>query len=64
MQRERHQILSLPLDEASVTHLSKLPAVHRDPFDRMRICQAIEHGLMMVTVDAVFDHYPVAVYRM
>ena len=63
LQRERHHILSLPLDEASVTHLSKLPAVHRDPFDRMLICQAIEHGLMMVTVDDVFDQYPVAVFR-
>ena len=63
LQRERHQILSLPLDEASVTHLSKLPAVHRDLFDRMLICQAIEHGLMMVTVDDVFDQYPVAVFR-
>jgi PIN domain nuclease of toxin-antitoxin system len=63
LQRERHQILSLSLDEASVAHLSKLPAVHRDPFDRMLICQAIEHGLMMMTVDDVFDQYPVAVYR-
>jgi len=63
LQRERHQIFSLSLDEASVTHLAKLPSVHRDPFDRMLICQAIEHGMMIVTVDDVFGSYPVSVYR-
>jgi len=57
-QRARHQIASLPLDEASVSHLSSLPAVHRDPFDRMLVCQALEHGLSIVTVDPVFGAYP------
>jgi PIN domain nuclease of toxin-antitoxin system len=53
-QRARHQIASLSLDEASVCHLSSLPAAHRDPFDRMLVCQALEHGLSIVTVDPVF----------
>jgi PIN domain nuclease of toxin-antitoxin system len=57
-QRARHQIASLPLDEASVYHLSSLPAAHRDPFDRMLVCQALEHGLSIVTVDPVFGAYP------
>jgi PIN domain nuclease of toxin-antitoxin system len=57
-QRARHQIASLPLDEASVCHLSGLPAAHRDPFDRMLVCQALEHGLSIVTVDPVFGAYP------
>ena len=60
-QRARHQIASLSLDEASVRQLAKLPAIHRDPFDRMLICQALEQGLVIVTVDDVFSHYPVAV---
>jgi PIN domain nuclease of toxin-antitoxin system len=58
-QRARHQIASLSLDEASVCHLSILPAAHRDPFDRMLVCQALEHGLSIVTVDPVFEAYPV-----
>src|SRR3989440_5400222 len=49
--RERHRITSMPLDEASVRRLAQLPALHRDPFDRMQICQAIEHNLTLVTVD-------------
>jgi PIN domain nuclease of toxin-antitoxin system len=57
-QRARHQIASLSLDETSVRHLAMLPAVHRDPFDRMLVCQALEHGLSIVTVDPVFGAYP------
>ena len=57
-QRIRHQMASLPLDEASVCHLATLPSVHRDPFDRMLVCQAIEHVLTMVTVDPIFEAYP------
>lgn len=60
-QRERHQISSLTLDEASVSHLAKLPLIHRDPFDRMLICQANVHSLTIVTVDDIISKYPVSV---
>jgi PIN domain nuclease of toxin-antitoxin system len=60
-QRVQHQITSLSLDEASVCHLATLPLVHRDPFDRMLMCQAIEHALTLVTVDPVFEAYPVPI---
>ncbi|HEV2764271.1 MAG TPA: type II toxin-antitoxin system VapC family toxin [Pyrinomonadaceae bacterium] len=61
-QRTRHGISSLALDEASVTQLARLPAIHRDPFDRMLISQALEHGLTLVTVDDVFRSYSVTVF--
>ena len=57
-QRERHGIESLPIDEASIAHLSKLEPHHRDPFDRILVCQAIEHGLQIVTIDSVLSKYP------
>ena len=60
-QRERHQIISLPVDEESVRLLPTLPAHHRDPFDRMMICQALHHGLTFVTVDGAIREYPVPV---
>lgn len=63
LQRERHQISSLPLDEASVSRLPQLPLIHRDPFDRMLICQAMEHGLTLLTVDDVVASYPVSISR-
>lgn len=60
-QRERHQIADLPLDESSVKQLAALPSIHRDPFDRMLICQALEHELTIITVDEVFHSYPAPV---
>ena len=59
--RDLHQIASLALDESSVVQLSKLPPLHRDPFDRMLICQALQNGLTIVTVDAAVRAYPVSV---
>ena len=59
-QRERHQIANLPLDEASVQQLATLSPIHRDPFDRMLICQAVEHNLTII-VDDVFRAYPAPV---
>src|SRR2546429_95307 len=62
-QRERHRIVSLPLDEASVAGLAQLPPIHRDPFDRMLICQAREHELTIVTVDHLMSSYPVKIFK-
>ena len=62
IQRERHQIAGLPLDEASVSQLAKLPLLHRDPFDRMLICQAIQHNLTIVTVDGLIQAYSVSLW--
>jgi PIN domain nuclease of toxin-antitoxin system len=57
--RKRHAIESLSLDESAVAHLAKLPDVHRDPFDRMLVCQSIEHDLLLVTNDPLIRAYPV-----
>lgn len=58
-QRRRHSISTLAVDEASVAQLGKLPPLHRDPFDRLLVCQALEHGLTLVTVDDAVRAYPV-----
>lgn len=58
-QRDAHDVLPLALDEAAVRHLPHLPSIHRDPFDRMLICQAIEHGLTVVTPDPAIRRYPI-----
>lgn len=56
--RERHGILSLAIDEESALHVSRLPAIHRDPFDRMIVAQAIVHGLTILTPDPLVTQYP------
>ena len=58
-QRERHAIASLALEERALAHLAKLPPIHRDPFDRMLVCQALEHDLVVVTNDTAIERYPV-----
>lgn len=58
-QRKHHLIASLPLDEVSALQLPRLPALHRDPFDRMLICQAIAHGLTILTPDELISRYPI-----
>lgn len=58
-QRERHAIASLSLEEGAIANLAKLPAFHRDPFDRMLVCQALQHDLSLVTNDAAIERYPV-----
>lgn len=58
-QRVYHLIDSLPVTETSVIQLMKLPPLHRDPFDRLLICQALEHDLTIVTVDKAIRAYPV-----
>jgi PIN domain nuclease of toxin-antitoxin system len=59
MQRERHGFESLPIEEADVAHLPALELHHRDPFDRILVCQAIQHQLQLVTVDPVMAKYPI-----
>lgn len=61
-QRALHAVESLPLDEASVLQIGKLPTHHRDPFDRMLVCQAITHGLVVLTPDPQIAQYPVRTY--
>ena len=58
-ERERHGFASLSLEEEATVHLHRLPRLHKDPFDRMLVCQAIEHGLSLVTPDRLVTQYPV-----
>ena len=59
-QCEKHFVEYLSLDEKAVFNLSTLPNHHRDPFDRMLVCQAIAHDLTVLTSDKLIMQYPVA----
>jgi len=58
-QREAHQIKSLPIEEGALAHLPALPPLHRDPFDRILVAQALQHNLTLVTVDDAVRAYSV-----
>ena len=57
-ERDRRGIVSLAFDEESALHVSRLPVLHRDPFDRMLVSQAIVHGLAILTPDQLIVQYP------
>lgn len=56
--RARYSLAPLPIDEESALHVTKLPRLHADPFDRMLVSQAIVHGLTIVTPDPQVTQYP------
>lgn len=60
-ERERHGIEPLALIEADTLLLDRLPPVHADPFDRLLVCQAVQHGLTLLTPDPMIHRYPVPV---
>jgi PIN domain nuclease of toxin-antitoxin system len=57
-ERDAHGFRSLELDEASVLRLPTLPLHHKDPFDRILVCQALTHSLTIATVDPDVRLYP------
>ncbi|MGD1716184.1 type II toxin-antitoxin system VapC family toxin [Dapis sp. BLCC M172] len=57
-QRERHLISSLSIAETTITQLAKLPPLHNDPFDRLLLCQSLEHDLIIMTEDKAILSYP------
>lgn len=36
--------------------------VGAEPFDRILVCQAIEHDLQIVTADAILSRYPAKIF--
>ncbi len=60
-QRERHGIESLPLSEKAALLHAGLPNHHKDPFDRLIICQALVHNLTIITPDKLIAQYTVPV---
>jgi PIN domain nuclease of toxin-antitoxin system len=58
-ERARHGIGAFPLQEDAALAVHRLPPLHRDPFDRMLICQAIAGGMTILTPDALIAQYPV-----
>lgn len=52
------QLRPLPFDEACAAHDALLPRLHRDPFDRGLVSQAILNGLTLVTPDPAIASYP------
>jgi PIN domain nuclease of toxin-antitoxin system len=53
--------MALPVSLSHLRLLESLPYIHRDPFDRMMVAQALAEGIPVVTGDRVFATYGVQV---
>jgi PIN domain nuclease of toxin-antitoxin system len=51
------EIRSLDITHEHALRTGKLPAHHRDPFDRLLIAQALEEKMTLLTADRVFQKY-------
>ncbi len=58
-QQEANGLLILPITLTHVLELDSLPALHKDPFDRLLIAQASAENAILVSGDAIFADYGV-----
>jgi len=50
-------LLELPISGVHAAKVFELPALHRDPFDRLLLAQALSEPLMLLTDDDVLAQY-------
>ncbi|MBZ9848590.1 type II toxin-antitoxin system VapC family toxin [Mesorhizobium sp. CA14] len=48
----------LPITSEHAVAIDGLPPIHKDPFDRILVAQAIVEGVTLLTVDDVVARYP------
>jgi PIN domain nuclease of toxin-antitoxin system len=56
-ERERHNFVSLTFKEKDLTILHNLPDLHKDPFDKLLICQAVSNNYKFITNDKLIRQY-------
>lgn len=53
----------LPILSEHVVATESLPPIHKDPFDRVLVAQAVIEGITLLTVDPVMLRYPGPIRR-
>lgn len=54
---ESEGFLELPLMARQAAIVAELPTIHRDPFDRMLVAQAVSEPLRLLTSDEILKQY-------
>lgn len=52
----------LPMFPTHLERIKTLPDIHRDPFDRLLVAQAMEEGFAILTRDRMIPQYPVQTF--
>jgi PIN domain nuclease of toxin-antitoxin system len=53
----------LPITSEHTIAVAALPPIHKDPFDRILIAQAIVEGIILLTADPAVAQYPGPIRR-
>lgn len=48
----------LPIGSEYAVAIDSLPPIHKDPFDRLLVAQAMVEGITLLTVDSLLVQYP------
>ncbi len=64
LSRLEHSLAAMGAEELRISHkhalkAAELPLLHKDPFDRMLIAQAIIEGVPLISSDRIFRRYRV-----
>lgn len=62
-QRKLHFIDTISMTEQTISFLEKLPHHHKDPFDRILICQTIENDFILITEDEQILRYVIEGFK-
>ncbi|QDQ27314.1 type II toxin-antitoxin system VapC family toxin [Chitinimonas arctica] len=50
--------LELPINSEHAVFVEGLPAIHKDPFDRILVAQSMVEGILLLTADPLVAQYP------
>ncbi|HVG10235.1 MAG TPA: type II toxin-antitoxin system VapC family toxin [Thermoanaerobaculia bacterium] len=50
--------LELPITSQHAVNIDGLPPLHKDPFDRLLLSQALSEGITLLTTDSALAGYP------
>lgn len=53
-----HGYTELPITSEHAVGVDALPDLHKDPFDRILLAQALTEGITLITADAQLARYP------
>ncbi|MFN0116304.1 MAG: type II toxin-antitoxin system VapC family toxin [Paracoccaceae bacterium] len=56
-------LTGLPMVAEHALPVTSLPPLHKDPFDRLLLAQAVADGMTLVTADRQLPGYPVPIRR-
>lgn len=59
----KHRYQELSIQGEHTLCVAQLPPLHRDPFDRILVAQALVEGMTLVTADKIIARYPGQIYR-